>query len=152
MYKVKEILNSIAKLVQPLLDLLKTKNPKDALPRDYVQERKYIASLIFNVVTGKSIVREALLKFPKDLDDPSSIAAYHALIHLEADEDIRKKDGLYKQEQDDYIISVAETLQKGEELPFNVIKEYSDFYDWAPSQFSNTKKGIWEKLKRVINI
>ena len=152
MHKVKEILNSIAKLVQPFLDLLKTKNPKDALPRDYVQERKYIASLIFDVVTGKSIVREALLKFPKDLNDPSSIAAYHALIHLEADEDIRNKDGLYKQEQDDYIISIAEIFQKGEELPFNVIKEYSDFYDWAPSQFSNTKKGIWEKLKRVINI
>ena len=104
------------------------------------------------MLTEKTIVREALLKFPKDLDDPSSIAAYHALIHLEADEDLRKQDGLYKQEQDDYIIFIAETFQRGEELPQNIIREYADFYEWAPSQFSNTKKGIWEKLKRDINI
>ena len=92
------------------------------------------------------------MKFPKDLHDPSVIAAYHALIHLEADEELRAKDGLYKQEQDDYILNIAETFQKGEPLPQNVIKEYQDFYKWAPSQFSDTKEGIFEKLRRFINI
>ena len=152
MYKIEEIINNISKLVQPLLDAAKTKNLEEKLPRDYVKERKYIASLIIGVLTEKMVVREALLKFPKDLDDPSSIAAYHALIHLEADEDLRKQDDLYKQEQDDYIIFIAETFQKGEELPQNVIKEYKDFYRWAPSQFSDTKEGVWEKLRRFINI
>ena len=152
MYQIKEILEYISKLVQPLLDAAKTKNPEEKLPRDYIEERKYISSLIFGVLTEKLIVREALLKFPKDLDDPSSIAAYHALIHLEADEDLRKQDDLYKQEQDDYILFIAETFQQGEELPKNIIKEYTDFYDWAPSQFSQTKKGVLEKLKRDINI
>ena len=152
MYKIKEILKYISKLVQPLLDSVKTKKLEEKLPRDYTKERKYISSLIFDVLLEKTIVREALLKFPKDLDDPSSIAAYHALIHLEADEDLRKKDDLYKQEQDDYILYIAETFQKGEELPINIVKEYSDFYDWAPSQFSKTKKGVFEKLKRDINI
>ena len=152
MHKIKEILDYISKLVQPLLDKLKTKDLEKELPRDYTKERKYISALIFDVLTEKTIVREALLKFPKDLYDPSSIAAYHALIHLEADEDLRKKDAEYKQEQDDYILYIAETFQKGEELPVNIVKEYADFYDWAPSQFSKTKKGVFEKLKRDINI
>lgn len=152
MHKVIEFLNNISKLVQPILNAAKTKNLEEKLPRNYINERKYISSLIFDVILEKTIIREALLKFPKDLEDPSSIAAYHALIHLEADEDIRAKDGLYKQEQDDYILFIAETLQKGEELPYNIIKTYTDFYEWTPSQFSKTKKGIIEKLKRYINI
>lgn len=152
MYKIKEILNSITNLLAPFFELIKTKNPKESLPRNYEEERKYISGLIFSVLTQKLIVREALLKFPKDLDDPTSITAYHALIHLEADEDLRKNDDLYKQEQDDYILYIAQTLYKGEALPQNITKEYSDFYSWAPSQFSQTKKGIFEKLKRTINI
>ena len=152
MYKINNILNSINKLIEPLLYAFKTKEVKRKPQRDYIAERKYISGLIFDVITQKTIVREALLKFPKDLHDPSAIAAYHALIHLEADEKKKKKDSLYKQEQDNYIIFIAETFQKGEELPQNIIKEYQDFYRWAPSQFSNTKEGIWEKLGRFINI
>ena len=152
MYKINDILKSINNLLAPVFDALKTKKIKEKPPRDYVTERKYISELIFDILTEKLIVREALLKFPKDLHDPSSIAAYHALIHLEADEELRAKDSLYKQEQDNYIIYIAETFQKGEELPQNVIKEYKDFYRWAPSQFSNTKEGVWEKLRRFINI
>ena len=152
MHKIEKIINYISKLVQPVLDKAKTKNLEEKLPRDYIKERKYISSLIFDVLTEKIIVREALLKFPKDLEDPSAIAAYHALIHLEADEDLREKDNEYKQAQDDYILYIAETFQKGEELPVNIVKKYADFYDWAPSQFSKTQKGIMEKLKRDINI
>ena len=152
MYKIKDILDSINNLLSPIFGALKTKEIKEKPQRDYAAERKYISGLIFDVITEKLIVREALLKFPKDLHDPSAVAAYHALIHLEADEELRAKDGLYKQEQDNYIIYIAETFQKGEELPQNVIKEYKDFYRWAPSQFSNTKEGVWEKLRRFINI
>lgn len=152
MHKIKDFLNSITGLMQPVFNFLKTKDPSKYIPRDYSKERQYISGLIFDVLTEKLIVREALLKFPKDLHDPSAIAAYHALIHLEADEDIRAKDDLYKQEQDDYILYIAETFQKGDELPQNIIKEYTDFYSWAPSGFSDTKEGIREKLSRDINI
>lgn len=152
MHKISEILNSITKLLSPIFEVLKTKQPKKKPQRDYVAERKYIAGLIINVLAKKLIVREALLKFPKDLHDPSAIAAYHALIHLETDEELRAKDALYKQEQDNYIIFIAKIFQKGEELPQNVIEEYKKYYRWAPSQFSNTKEGIFEKLKRFINI
>lgn len=145
-------LNDIASRLQPFLDMVKTQNPKDVLPRDYRKERIFISKLIFDILAKNLLVREALLKFPKDLKDPSSIAAYHALIHLEADEELRENDTLYKEEQDNYIIFIAETFKNGEELPQNMIKEYENFYQWAPSQFSNTKKGIWDKLKRQINI
>ena len=152
MYKIIDVLNSINRLLAPVFVLLKTKRIKKKPERDYIEERKYIAGLIFDIITNKLLVREALLKFPKDLHDPSSITAYHALIHLEADEDLRAKDNLYKQEQDDYIIFIAETFQDGKELPQNIIKEYTKYYRWAPSQFSNTKEGIFEKLRRFINI
>ena len=52
---------------------------------------------------GSICVREAMLAYPKDTEDESLIAAYHALIHYEADEDLRNRDPLYKEEQDDYI-------------------------------------------------
>lgn len=150
--KIIEVINNISKIVQPILEAVKTKPAEKYLPRDYQKERKYISSLIIEVLTQNSLVREVLLRFPKDLKDPSSIVAYHALIHLEADEELREKDVQYKQEQDDYILYIAETFNKGEELPYNIIKGYTDLYNWAPSQFSKTKKGIIEKLKRDINI
>ena len=119
---------------------------------DYTEPRKEVAELYMKVLTGKLSVREALVQFPKDCEDKTITAAWYALCHLEADEDLRAKDNLYRQEQDDYILYIAETFEKGEELPKNVIKEYTDFYEWAPSQFSNTKEGMWDKLKRNINI
>ena len=152
MHKINDIINSVTNLLSPVFEFFKTKKSKKKPQRDYVSERKYIAGLIINVLKKKLIVREALLKFPKNLHDPSAIVAYHALIHFEADEELRAKDKLYMQEQNNYIIFIAQTFQKGEELPQNVIEEYKKFYRWAPSQFSNTKEGMFEKLKRFINI
>ena len=79
--------------------------------------RKYIGDLIIAVLTDRIIVREALKKFPKDVKDASIKSAYHALIHREADEDLRRRDLLYRDEQDSYLEQIARTLQRGSELP-----------------------------------
>lgn len=82
-----------------------------------IQDRIAVARLLKLVRIGQLCVREALLKYPKDTEDESLIAAYHALIHYEADEDLRNKDSLYKEEQDDYIEFLSYTLERGEDLP-----------------------------------
>ena len=68
-----------------------------------LNDRYTVAKLLKLVRLGQLSVREALLAYPKDTQDESLIAAYHALIHYEADEDLRNRDALYKEEQDDYI-------------------------------------------------
>ena len=77
---------------------------------DYSEIRKKVSRLFFGVLTKKLPVREALVRFPKDCEDKTIIASWHALCHLEADEDIRKKDLMYKQEQDEYIEFIAYTF------------------------------------------
>ena len=54
--------------------------------KDFKNERGMVSRLILNVLCGYSSVKDALLKFPKNIDDASIIAAWHALSHYEADE------------------------------------------------------------------
>ena len=49
-------------------------------------------------------------------------------MHYEADEDFRKNDNLYREEQDDFMLQMAQILQNGEALPINIINEYNVFY------------------------
>jgi len=109
-------------------------------------EKKYVAELIFKVLAGEICVREALEKFPCKMEDNSLQCAWHALVHFEADEDFRKKDIEYAQEQDNYLESLAIMLQNGESLPKNVIEEYNKYYD--PVIKSETKT-ILSKIKSV---
>ena len=62
-----------------------------------IEERKFVGKLIRLVLVNELGVRDAINKFPNDVEDESIRAAFHALIHLEADEDLRKNDILYKQ-------------------------------------------------------
>jgi len=117
----------------------------------YKNERKYVADLMFKVIAKVFCVREVLLKFPKNCDDPSINCAYHALTHLEADEDIRFADPLYADEQNKYIEMIALTLFEGNPLPQNLIEGYNEYYPEAPPNFSSDKKGILKNLMRFIN-
>lgn len=108
--------------------------------------RRYVGNLIINVLTDRIIVREALKLFPRDVKDASIKCAYHALVHREADEDIRRRDLLYKDEQDSYLEQVAQTLKQGLELPKNIIKNYNTYYRDIEINHSNEFK-IW--LKRI---
>lgn len=115
-------------------------------------KRKYAAVLIFKVLAKSLLVREALLHFPKNTEDKSVFCAYHALIHLEADEDLRMNDKEYAKEQDKYLETIALILYDSKPLPLNIINEYNKYYKEAPPIFSNDKKGIIKSLFRFLNI
>lgn len=119
---------------------------------DYSEDRKYVSALIIQALTDRLIVREALLKFPKDIDDPSIAAAWHALCHYEADENIRNRDKEYAEEQNDYLEMIAFTLKKGETLPENIINSYRKYHQTALTPNSVGIKGIIAELKRLINL
>lgn len=112
--------------------------------------RKFVSKLYIGVLTEKISVREALMRFPKDCDDGSIIAAWHALCHLEADEDLRKRDAMYAKEQDEYIEYIAFTLNKGQSLPENVIKSYDLYHNSALTPSNGGLKGIIYHLKKFI--
>ena len=54
-----------------------------------LNDRKTVANILRSVLMKRCSVRQAMLAYPKDTQDESLIAAYHALVHYEADEDIR---------------------------------------------------------------
>lgn len=114
------------------------------------EDRTHAGELLRLVRIGQISVRQAMFDYPKDTEDESLIAAYHALIHYEADEDLRAKDPLYKEEQDDYIEFLANTLEKGNDLPQNIIENYKKYYDNAPilhkKGFIGFIKSFWKDL------
>ena len=135
------------------------KNTKASFEREKKQEinddkdqRKFVSELVFASLTEKILVREALLKFPPDCNDPTIQAAWHALCHRESDEDLRRRDLGYAAEQDEFLEMIAFTLQQGEELPKNVIDGYKKYHKEALIPHSNSVKGIIQKLARFLNI
>lgn len=96
--------------------------------RENQEIRKYVAELVLKVSEGKLYVREALEKFPCDIKDDSVRCAWHALVHYEADDELKKNDIEYAEEQNNFLEEIAHTLQKGEPLPENILREYNDYY------------------------
>ena len=122
------------------------------MPEDKKKDRIYAGKLLKMVRLGDLSVRQAMLSYPKDTEDESLIAAYHALIHYEADEDIRAKDDLFRQEQDDYLEFLYFTLEKGEDLPLNIINNYKNFYEKAPILHENNIVGFFKSFWKNLNI
>ncbi len=119
---------------------------------EYTKEaRKLVSELIRKVLVGELTVREALPMFPSDTNDKSVEAAFHALVHYEADEDLRKRDFMYREEQDDYLTLVFQTLEKGEPLPDNIIRNYEKYYDKADIPMSNDFKSNLHRFWRYLN-
>lgn len=114
------------------------------------EARKLVSELIRKVLIGELTVKEALPMFPSDTNDKSVDAAFHALVHYEADEDLRKRDLLYREEQDDYLTLVFQTLEKGETLPDNIIRNYEKYYKKAdiplPNNFKSNLRRFWRFL------
>ena len=94
---------------------------------DLKNNRKLTGRLVLAVLTERKSVREAISLFP-ETKDKSIECAYHALIHYEADEDLRYKNFEYREEQDDYLEFIAQTLVEGKELPRNIIADYEEYY------------------------
>lgn len=117
-----------------------------------MEERKKVAQLIRDVLVGKVCVREAINQFPHTLEDESIQASYHALVHYEADEDLRRRDLLYKEEQDSYLMMIAEILDSGEDLPFNIINSYKEYYKSANIPQGNDFKGKLKSFFKMLNV
>lgn len=119
---------------------------------DIIGDRKSVSNLLRNVLVGRCSVRQAVLLYPKDSEDESLIAAYHALIHYEADEDLRARDILYREEQDEYIEFLAGILERGENIPENIIENYKKYYDSAPILHEKNPKGFMKGFWKNLNI
>lgn len=119
---------------------------------EYREERKKVSRLIYMVLAEALDVREAILKFPKDINDATIKTAYHALIHMDADEDFRKSNLDYKDEQDDYLEFIAQILQTGDALPQNVIKSYDKYYKNVDTPHSESMKGLLKSLCKFLNV
>ncbi len=116
------------------------------------EDRVLVAGLIRQVLISRMCVREAILKFPRDTEDKSIHAAYHALVHYEADEDLRNRDNLYREEQDDYLEFLANILENGKNLPENIIQNYEKYYECANIPHEKNTKGFFKSFLRFLNI
>lgn len=117
-----------------------------------MSDREYVARLIVSVITERISVRDAILHYPKDTTDKNLMAAYHALIHYEADEDLRNSDLAFKEEQDEYLNMIAELLASGKDLPKNIIKSYENYYPEIQLPKSQNIKNIIKSLCRFLNV
>ncbi len=115
-----------------------------------LNNRKFVGRLVYSVLTERRSVREAIKLFP-DTRDKNIECAYHALVHYEADEDIRYGDIEYREEQNDYLEFIAETLCAGRELPKNIIADYESYYKGTAKLWTNGFKGFIKEFFRFIN-
>ena len=118
---------------------------------DNLKDRKFVGRLIYSVLTGQKSVREAIMLFP-DTRDKNIECAYHALVHYEADEEMRYMDIEYREEQDDYLEFIGETLSAGKELPRNIIADYEEYYKGIAKPWVNGIKGFWKEFSRFVNV
>ena len=115
-----------------------------------LKDRQLVSRLIYEVLTEKKVVREAIIMFPKT-NDKNIECAYHALVHYEADEELRNQDIEYREEQDEYLEFIAETLNQGKSLPRNIIADYEPFYKGVARKWEYGLKGMWKELCRFIS-
>ena len=94
-----------------------------------ISARKLVGILIYDIITRNITPFEAIQKFPKDIEDTSVKIAWHAIIHFDSDEDIRKNDNLYAQEQMKYLEGIGKILLEGSPLPENILQEYENLYE-----------------------
>ena len=118
----------------------------------YIKDRKKVSSLILEVLTQKISVLEALKDYPRNLGDPTLNAAFHALVHFEADEDLRNADALYRDEQDAYLEDIADILSDGSALPYNIIEEYNKYHKDSLIYPDIDRKTVFKRLKKMINL
>ena len=116
-----------------------------------LNNRKFVGRLVYSVLTERRCVREALKLFPDSMDKNIE-CAYHALVHFEADENLRYQDIEYREAQNDYLEEIAQTLSAGKELPRNIIADYEDYYKGTASLWKSGFSGFLKEFKRFINI
>ncbi|MBR2069503.1 MAG: hypothetical protein IJ877_07065 [Candidatus Gastranaerophilales bacterium] len=117
-----------------------------------MHEYELIANLITDVLSSKINAKEALDKFPKNNQDINIKCAFDALMHYEADEDLRKNVQDYALVQDEYLENIAQILKKNKQLPQNIINEYLKYHkDNILAYNKKGFRGFIEYIKRMIN-
>lgn len=149
---LKDIVSDIVKKLNRFLYVKPKKPVAKISPEEKIKLRKEVSNTLFLVLSGQKTVLNALSNFPKNSHDESVDVCFHILMHLEADEDIRKNDEIYREEQDEFILNMAQLLQNGEDIPVNIIKEYNDFYGEILIYPEMNKENIIARLKKFINI
>lgn len=119
--------------------------------QDYTRERQLTGNIIIAVLTERISVQKGLLLFPKGCADSSVHAAWHALCHYEADEDIRAKDIEYNNQQIELLEMIAFAFKDGSPLPQNIIEAYHPYYKDDPISYETGLKGFVKKFLRFIN-
>jgi len=150
--KILNFFNDIVEKLNKILYVKPTKKSEGLSPEEKIKLRKEVSNLLFSVLSGERTVLRAVSNFPKNIDDESVNVCFHILMHLEADEDIRKSDEIYKKEQDDFILNIARLLEKGDDVPINIINEYNDFYKETLIYPEINKKTVISRLKKFINL
>ena len=118
---------------------------------DFSGQRKYVGNIIIAVLTERISVKKGLLLFPKGCEDASIHAAWHALCHYEADEDIKAKSIEFNNQQVELLEMIAFTFKDGNPLPQNIIEAYKPYYHDDPMFYESGLKGLIKKLLRFIN-
>lgn len=115
------------------------------------KQRQFVGNIIIAVLTERISVRKGLLLFPKGFTDSSLHAAWHALCHYEADEDIKAKDIEFNNQQVELLEFIAFTFKDGKPLPQNIIDAYKPYYQDDPVSYESGIKGFVKKLLRFVN-
>ncbi len=116
------------------------------------KNRLIVSKLITDVLSNKKTVSEALSLFPKDKNDVDLKCAFDALVHREADEDLRKKIADYSLMQDSYLNDIAKFLKENQRLPKNIVNQYLKYHpDNILGENPKDIKNIIKGIKRIIN-
>jgi hypothetical protein len=78
--------------------------------------------------------------------------AFSALICKIHSFQIQYQDIEYREEQNDYLEFIAETLVSGKELPRNIIADYEDYYKGTATLWKSGWHGFIKEFRRFINI
>ena len=116
-----------------------------------INNRKFVGRLVYSVLTSRRSVREAIALFPDSMDKNIE-CAYHALVHYEADEDLRCRDESYKEEQNNYLEFVADTLDRNNDLPKNIINNYKKYYSSTNILHKKNAKVFFKSFFRFLNL
>ncbi len=146
--RISIILSNIKSFIQS-----KTKAPENTQNQepDYTAQRKYVGNIIIGVLTERISVKNGLLMFPKGCEDPSVHAAWHALCHYEADEDIKKDNLAFNDQQVELLEMIAFEFKDGNPLPQNIIDAYKPYYQDDPISYESGLRGFLKKLLRFVN-
>lgn len=116
------------------------------------QNRLLVSDLIIKVLSGKISVSQALGAFPREKNDINVKCAFDALMHREADEDLRAKVSGYSEIQDEFLFDLAKILKENEKLPQNIIEQYQKYHNEnLMGEWDKPLKSILKNFKRMIN-